>query len=210
MNVHTTLALDVTGLIELLSLPRQLRRDNCYNLKLVKVHKAGMITPVHLKVSKSFRDEDDISWLQIAKSNYGLDLMLQPPQRSTWQENFIRNVLTIGIDFIPGVGPLLQIAFSVGWTMLAEEDPEAEYDLLKNLCPELDLTDKMIRELHKSVIKTRTYLPDGWQQLNLNVAKEAVDESVKSLQSPLKRWMGWFRCFSKKRCWMPQEIALIM
>ena len=186
VDVHTTLALDVTGLIELLSLPRQLRRDNCYNLKLVKIHKAGLITPVHLKVSKSFSDQDDISWLQVAKGNYGLDLIWQPPQKSTWQENFIRNVLTIGIGFIPGVGPLLQIAFSVGWTMVAEEDPKAGYELLKNLCPGLDLTDKMIRELHRSVTETRKYLPDGWEQLNLSVVKEPVDESARFAPRPIE------------------------
>ena len=160
MDVHTTLALDVTGLIALLSLPRQLRRDNCYNLKLVKIHKAGLLTPVQLKVSDAFSDQDDVSWLQVAKGNYGLDLIWQPPQKSTWQENFIRNVLTIGLGFVPDVGPLLQIAFSDEWTMMSEENPKAGYDLFKNLCPEVDLTNKMIRELHKSVTETRKYLPD--------------------------------------------------
>ena len=172
-NVQRTLALDVTGLIELLTLPRQLRRDNCYNLKLLKLQQAISLQP-DPGVSKTYSDDPDISWLTVANGNYGLDLTWQPPQKSTWQENFIRNVLTVGIGFVPGVGPILQIMFSVGWTMVSEEDPEAAFELLKNLCPGIDLTEKMIDELRKAATETRDFLPDGWKELNLKTQQHAV------------------------------------
>ncbi len=172
-TIQSTLALDVTGLIELLTLPRQLRRDNCYNLKLLKLQQAISLQP-DPGVSKTYSDGPDISWLTVANGNYGLDLTWQPPQKTTWQENFIRNVLTIGIGFVPGVGPILQIMFPVGWTMVSEEDPEAAFELLKNLCPGIDLTEKMIDELRKAATETRDFLPDGWKELKLKTQQHAV------------------------------------
>ena len=61
MNVHTTLALNVTGLVQLLSLSRQLRRDNCYYLKFIKIERTGMIPSIQLKVFHFFNDQNDIS-----------------------------------------------------------------------------------------------------------------------------------------------------
>ncbi|CAO1603759.1 hypothetical protein XANCAGTX0491_007337 [Xanthoria calcicola] len=151
-DVKMTLALDVTGLIELLALPRQLRKDNCYNLKLLKLQASASLQP-NPGVSKTYSDKPDISWLT---------------------ETFIRNVLTIGIGFVPGVGPILQIMFSVGWTLVSEEDPEAAFELLKNLCPGIDLTEKMIDELQKTATETRNFLPDGWKELNLKTQQQAV------------------------------------
>ncbi|CAL8580586.1 hypothetical protein XPA_006308 [Xanthoria parietina] len=127
-------------------------------------------------LSESYSDKPDISWLAVANGNYGLDLTWQPPQKSTWQENFIKNVLTIGTGYIPGVGPILQIMFPVGWTLISEEDPEAAFALLRNLCPSIDLTDKVIGELRKAAAaETREFLPDGWKELNLRTQQQAVE-----------------------------------
>ena len=64
--------------------------------------------------------------------------------------------------------------FSVGWTLVSEEDPEAAFELLKNLCPGIDLTEKMIDELQKTATETRNFLPDGWKELNLKTQQQAV------------------------------------
>ncbi|KAL8913124.1 MAG: hypothetical protein Q9171_002018 [Xanthocarpia ochracea] len=173
-NVQRTLALDVAGLIQLLTLPRQLRRDNCYSLKLLKLQQAISLQPFQ-KVSKSYSDGPDLSWIHVANGNYGLDLTWQPPQKSTWQEKFIKNVLTIGIGFVPGVGPILQIMFSVGWTLVSQEDPEAAFTVLKDLCPGIDLTEKIISELKKAAGETRLFLPDGWKELNLKAHESVVE-----------------------------------
>ena len=184
-NIHRTLALDVTGLIELLTLPRQLRRDNCYNLKLIKLQQAISFTAPK-NVSKSFSDTGDKNWTDVAKGNFGLDLVWQPPQKSTWQENFIRNVLTIGIGFVPTAGPFLQIMFSVGWTLLSEENPQSAFETLKNLCPGIDLTEKVIEEIKKSAGETRKFLPDGWEELNLKLQEKTVDDA-KTTPRPIEK-----------------------
>ena len=173
-NVQRTLALDVTGLIQLLTLPRQLRKDNCYNLKLLKLQQAISLQP-DPGVSKSYSDGPDLSWLHVANGNYGLDLTWQPPQKSTWQENFIKNVFTVGIGFVPTVGPILQIMFAVGWTLVSQEDPEAAFTVLKDLAPGVDLTEKIFTELKKAANETRLFLPDGWKGLNLKTQQSVVE-----------------------------------
>lgn len=174
---YRTLALNVTGLIELLTLPRQLRKDNCYNLKLIKLQDPNSLQPTQ-KAEKTQRNYADISWLTIASGNFGLDLTWSPPQKSTWQENFIKNTINVALGFVPGAGPFLQIMFSVGWTLVSEEDPDAAFKILKDLCPGVDLTEKIMQELIASAKETRAFLPDGWVELGLSAKKGVVEVKV--------------------------------
>ena len=160
---------DVSGLIQLLTLPRQLRRDNCYNLRLIKMVGGGAIKTI--SVTKSYNDGPDKKWTDVAKGNYGLDLTWKPAEKSTWIENFIRNTLTIAVGFIPVVGPIVQILFSVGWELISQDDPQGAYDLLKELCPGIDLTDKVISDMIQTAKETQKLLPDGWDKMGLDFKK---------------------------------------
>ena len=84
---RSTVGLDVRGLIQLLTLPRQLRRDNCYKLKLVRLISASDVKTV--PVTQSVSDDFDKSWTQVASGNFGLDLTWRAPEKTTWMENFI-------------------------------------------------------------------------------------------------------------------------
>ncbi|KAL8797923.1 MAG: hypothetical protein Q9182_007120 [Xanthomendoza sp. 2 TL-2023] len=166
VNKQRTLALNPYKLIQLLTLPRQLRKDNCYNLKLLKLQQSISLQP-HPRTSKSYSNGPDVAWTTIAKGNFGVDLTWKPPNKSTWEENFIKNVLYIGVGFVPGSGPILQIMFSVGWQLLLQEDAEAAFSALKDAVPGIDLMDKMFTEVHRSAQETREFLPDGWEGLGL-------------------------------------------
>ena len=165
-DAFRSVGFDVSGLIQLLTLPRQLRRDNCYNLRLIKIMGGGGIKTI--SVTKSYNDGPDKSWLTIANGNYGLDLTWKPCEKSTWIENFIRNTLTIAVGFIPVVGPIVQILFSVGWEIISQENPKGAYDLLKNMCPGIDLTDKVISDMMQTAKETQALLPDGWDKMGLD------------------------------------------
>jgi hypothetical protein len=182
-SAGNTVGLDVAGLIQLLTPPRQLRRDNCYNLRLIKIVSASTIKTV--SVTKSFEDRYDKSWLDVAKGNFGLDLTWRPAEKTTWMESFIRNTLTVAIGFVPGIGPLLQVAFTVGWTLLSEEDPGAAFAMLKELCPGLDLAEHVVQELTKASSETRKFLPDEWEKLKLTAQKGAFNE-IKSTPKPIE------------------------
>ena len=178
VNVQRTLALNPYKIIQLLTLPRQLRRDNCYNLKLLKLQQGISLQP-HPQTSKSYHNGPDVAWTTIANGNFGLDLTWKPPNKSTWEENFIKNVLYIGVGFVPGAGPILQVMFSVGWQLIIQEDAEAAYSALKDAIPHIDLYDKMIRDLHKSAQETREFLPDGWEGLGLQTKTAAAPFETK-------------------------------
>lgn len=92
-----------------------------------------------VSVTKSFEDRYDKSWLAVAKGNFGLDLTWRAPGKTTWMESFVRNTLTFAIGYIPVVGPLLQIASSLGWILISEEDTGAVFAMLKDMCPSIDL-----------------------------------------------------------------------
>ena len=75
------------------------------------------------------------------------------------------NVITHGLGMIPVAGPFLAILFPVAWTLLV--DPDSAYDLLRDLAPGVDLTDRIIRTILDSINESEEYLPDGWERLAL-------------------------------------------
>ena len=176
-DAFRSVGFDVSGLVQLLTLPRQLRRDNCYNLRLIKMTSAGAIKTI--SVTKSYNDGPDKSWLTVANGNFGLDLTWKPAEKSTWMESFIRNTLTIAVGFIPTVGPIVQILFSVGWELISQENPQGAYDLIKTLCPGIDLTDKIISDMVQGAKETQQLMPDGWDKMGLDFKSlEARSDSL--------------------------------
>ncbi|EXA34543.1 hypothetical protein FOVG_14518 [Fusarium oxysporum f. sp. pisi HDV247] len=95
-----TVGFDITGLTELLSCPRQFRKVNPYQAKFIKLAHRDPIRTVPVK--NSYNDGYDFSWLSIAQARSGLS--------TEWGKGVKE----------AGVGPLLSIAFSLGWTVLPE------------------------------------------------------------------------------------------
>ncbi|KAL9038035.1 MAG: hypothetical protein Q9214_005443, partial [Letrouitia sp. 1 TL-2023] len=168
---EATLGIDVQGLIQLLSLPRQLREANAYASKLVKIVNMNNVNTAGL--GPTYYAGWDIDWTTIANANFGLDVQWKPAQRGSWLENFFKNVLTMALGMIPVFGPILAVAFPVAWTLIV--DPDAAFDELKNLMPGIDFADRVIRQrILKSVDETKEYLPNGWEQLALPAQKPST------------------------------------
>lgn len=116
-----TLALDFTGLVELLFIPRQFRKVDPFSGKLIRIIPDNWIETI--PVTKSYyKDSDDISWLDIQKAHNGIDLMWKSVEKSFWIENFTKNAIVFAIGFIPGPGPFMAIAFSLTWTAIKDEE----------------------------------------------------------------------------------------
>ena len=158
-----TIGFDVHGLIQLLSLPRQLRKDNPYASRLIKIVPRGNITT--RAPTTRYRAAYDLDWTRVANANFGLDLQWRPAQGGSWLGNFMMNVITFGLGMIPVAGPFLAILFPVAWTLIV--DPDSAYDLLRDLAPGVDLTDRIIRNILDSINETKEYLPTGWEALAL-------------------------------------------
>ncbi|KAA8564348.1 hypothetical protein EYC84_011292 [Monilinia fructicola] len=135
-----TLGLNVHELLKLLSLPRQLRKETPYSARLIKIVPNGAVRTVNTVVT-TYRKEYDVEWLTVAKANFGLDLQWKPAERSSWLNDFFRDVLTNLISMIPVAGPFLAILFPVAWTLVV--DPDSAWDVLRDLVPAVNLTDQM-------------------------------------------------------------------
>ncbi|KAF5591005.1 uncharacterized protein FSUBG_10607 [Fusarium subglutinans] len=115
-----TIGFDITGLTELLSCPRQFRKVNPYEAKFIKlVHRDTIRT---VSVTDSYRDAYDFSWITIGRAHSGLDIEWGKGEKGSWFEDFFKNAVAFGLGFAPGVGPLLSIAFSLGWTAVVNPD----------------------------------------------------------------------------------------
>lgn len=161
-----TVGFDVLGLIQLLAVPRQLRRANPYAMKFIKIVHRNNVNTVALQPSGTFRHQHDIEWTKVASANFGLEIQWKPTQRGTWLSNFLKNVLTIALGAIPVVGPILAIAFPLGWTAIT--DPDGFDDELRNLMPGFDLTARIAEKIRESIKEQRKCLPDGWEALNFS------------------------------------------
>ncbi|KAE8353395.1 hypothetical protein BDV28DRAFT_164978 [Aspergillus coremiiformis] len=161
---NLTVGININGLVNLLSLPRQLRAQNAFTSKNIIIIDGRMVKSP--KVERSYNDSTDFDWAKVASANFGLSIQWKPaPEKKDWLENFVKNSLTIAVGFIPGIGPLAAIAFPLVWTAIA--DPDSFIDTWRNLCPGVDLQLKLLEAIKDSAKQTREYLPDGWEKTAL-------------------------------------------
>ncbi|APA13765.1 hypothetical protein sscle_11g085350 [Sclerotinia sclerotiorum 1980 UF-70] len=174
LGVHHghTIGLNVHELLKLLALPRQLRKQNPYAARLIKIVPNNSVATQNIRNVTTYRHEYDVEWLTVAKANFGLDLQWKPAQRSSWLNDFFRDVLTNLISMIPVAGPFLAILFPVAWTLVV--DPDSAWDMLRDLVPGINLTDQMVRALLLSLDETKEYLPDGWELIAMPQQPKSV------------------------------------
>ncbi|KAI1022154.1 hypothetical protein LB504_007335 [Fusarium proliferatum] len=115
-----TIGFDITGLTELLSCPRQFRKVNPYEAKFIKLVYRDTIKTV--PVQDSYSDSYDFSWLTIAQAHSGLNIEWGKGKKGSWFDDFFKNAISFALGFVPGVGPILSIAFSLGWTTVVNPD----------------------------------------------------------------------------------------
>ena len=127
-RIYQTLALNVPGIYALLSLPPQLRNMD-KGLYVAKVEGEELINlmgadsrtgpPANTTHIKFYRDIDLVS---VMADNFGVDVTWTPYEYSSWVAEFITNVTTLGLGYIPIAGPLISVAFSLGLTAITDPD----------------------------------------------------------------------------------------
>ena len=181
-----TVGVIIYALLQLLSLPRQLRRTNAYAAKLVCIIPRDSLKTVPLSPSGQRYDSNDFNWTQVAKASMGLELQWKPfiREQQGWLADYFQNVITFGLGFIPGIGFILQIGFSLGWTALT--DRENFYEVLKANIPAVLLTDGLIRTLNDDAGEVKLWLPKNWDglgkpfQLPSTQSEQGVDTTDKT------------------------------
>ncbi|RYP09608.1 hypothetical protein DL765_008382 [Monosporascus sp. GIB2] len=124
-----TLGLDIYSLVQLLSLPRQLRNGSPFQSRLLKLVSYTAIKSVPYEYRYS--DKYEFSWPTVAKANFGVDVRWRP------------------VELRPIQRSLMGIAFPVGWTLI--RDPSAFLAEFRSMFPEVGLTAKFLPDLWRKL-----------------------------------------------------------
>jgi hypothetical protein len=91
-----TVGINFNGLVELLSLPRQLRAQNAFSSgNVIMIDKDLVASP---RIEHSYSDDADFDWAKVASANYGLAIQWKPSiKKQDWMENFLKNSLTVAL-----------------------------------------------------------------------------------------------------------------
>ncbi|KAJ4122728.1 hypothetical protein NW768_010169 [Fusarium equiseti] len=173
-----TVGFDITGLIHLLSVPRQFRKYNPYTAKFIKIVGRDSIKTVPL--GDSYSDFSDYSWLDITKMQTGMNIEYVPGNQSNWFEDFFKNALEFGLGFIPGVGPLLSIFSSLAWTAIRE--PDKLLGQLTLWMPTLKLAHDELEDMKKSSIEMRRLTQERFWKAEERQAQALLLNSTLSMK----------------------------
>jgi hypothetical protein len=108
--------------ISLLSLPRNLRVTNIWKEKLIVLRQTRSIktiTPTTNPVPKR-----NLDFVTLVNASFAVELTWRPvpPQQTSFLTNLLGTILSSAAGLIPGIGPVLAVAFSVGWQAITDPD----------------------------------------------------------------------------------------
>jgi len=169
----STLAIDITGLTQLLSCPRQFRKVNPYSGKFIRTVMRDFVKTVPL--SKSYSHEFDFDWVNIVQIHSGINIQYGKATKGSWFEDFFKNALTFGIGFIPIVGPLLSVAFNLAWTAISS--PDKFLRELSLWVPAVKITMALKEEIEKSSAELRKVVDERWLNMGSGVTTSYGDAS---------------------------------
>ena len=169
---HTdVMSIDLKGIYDYLILPQQLRapekglyRTERRGDELITMWDRARPSPMRpgggngpnpvLTVRRPFLR--DIDLVGVINDNFGVDVTWQPYQYSSWVVKFITHIVNLGLGFIPVVGPLASVSFSV--TLQAITDPDGFRD--QNI---LHLSADIVAAVIEGGISVRRNLPRSHQ-----------------------------------------------
>lgn len=130
------LSFDLKGIYDYLILPQQLRapekglyRTQRRGDELITLWDRLRPTPIRsgsgagpglLPTTRPFTRHIDL--VTVINDNFGVDVTWQPYQYSSWVVDFLLHVTNLALGFVPGVGPLLAVSFSVGMQIIMDPD----------------------------------------------------------------------------------------
>ena len=130
------MSFDLKGIYEYLILPQQLRNPEKGLYKttnpddaLITMWDRNWQRPLSSSNNRRpWRGEIDL--VDVINENFGVDVCWQPYEYSSWVVDFLTHVTSLALGFIPVVGPLLSVSFSVGLQVITDPDGFAGENIL--------------------------------------------------------------------------------
>ncbi|KAJ5727754.1 hypothetical protein N7493_005574 [Penicillium malachiteum] len=159
-DAEWTMAVNIPQLVNLLSVPRFLRKHTLFSAQIIRMVGRDMVSTKGNV--QTFSNSADISWTTIVNANFGLTVQWAPPSPSAWLMDFIKNSVTIALGFIPVIGPIAAVAFPLAFTAIA--DPANFHSTLRGVLPQAELIEHIIYQITKSTNDQKGYLSDSWRK----------------------------------------------
>lgn len=126
-HVHHTLAIHIPSLIQSISWPRQMRGENANLYQPIPPEQATIfhvwdadIAPPRSHTMTRFHREIDL--VRIISAHQGIDITYPPFRFRNFIADALRQIISFGLGFVPGVGTLLTISFNVAFVLITEPD----------------------------------------------------------------------------------------
>lgn len=162
---HDTMCFDVPGIYRLLILPRQLRNPEKGLYKPAKVGDELITIWSAGEVNKDQAAPKDSAYRHFIRSidlglvigdNFGVDVVWQPYEYKSWVVDFVTHTVNLGLGFIPEIGPLISVSFSIGLQAITDPDMFKAENILK-------LSASVIAAIVGSSMAMQDNLPKGFQ-----------------------------------------------
>ena len=164
---HTdVMSFDLKGIYNYLMLPQQLRNPDkdLYSPKnpkdaLVTLWNCSHPTPYSAQGVKAdtFKFVREIDLVKVINDNYGVDVTWQPYEYSSWVIDFLTHITELGLGFIPVIGPMLSVSFSIGLQAIVDPDSFEGENIL-------NLSADIIAALIGTGMEVRDNLPENNQE----------------------------------------------
>jgi len=150
----------VPDIVAYLSIPRQLRNPE-YGLYRAAtkgnelfVRASSNYTWWGSQISSFASFYREVDYANILCATFGVEVGWRPYQYSSFILDLIESVVGMGLGFIPGVGPLLSVAFGIGVQLLEDPDSFSSDNIL-------EIGASIIETLIDSAGKSKKYLAPG-------------------------------------------------
>ncbi|KAG8673660.1 hypothetical protein FPOAC2_07114 [Fusarium poae] len=159
---HFTWGFHIPDIIAYLTIPHKLRNPD-YRLFNSKNRRDDLVVfaPSSLawrSNSSVIRHPDffrEIDFANVLSATFGVEVGWRPYEPSNFLRNLIIDLVNLGLGFIPGVGPLLSVAFGIAVQLL--EDPDSFR--LENI---LELNQAAMDNVTRSAPRHQKYLAPGF------------------------------------------------
>ena len=170
-HIYDTISINIRDLRALLSLPRQLRDPYVDPFTGNDEIEAPIQWSSCWTVNKNrapkttIPSDKQIDLTTIISANLGIDIKWNPYEHNNFVLKLIKNLISVGLDLIPVVGPLLSTEFTIGSTLLFNQGAfDATYGA--ELATELG-ADALegVFGVHQEAARTRKMLPVEWRRI---------------------------------------------
>lgn len=183
-----SIGFDMKGLVQLCSIDHRERKQNVYEAKMIRIVQRTEVATTAVVESRS--DTYDFNLVNVLNAHTGLSFQYTPGKKGSWFEDFFGNVVQFALGFVPGIGPLLLVAFSLARTAIF--NPDNFFHELSLWVPVVKITEQFKRDIQASSTEMKQLMasstlgageddmepPDGGES---RMSSEAQNEAFKEM-----------------------------